>query len=90
MRSAPAKSSVANPISSGTICANIRSGVSNNSAAPAPAPMTDATIRPMNARLNGGSWERSESAASIVAGITEARFETAASWGDTPVAISAG
>ena len=83
-------SNVANPINSGTICANKRSGVSNNSAAPAPAPMTDATIRPMNARLNGGSWERSESAASIVAGITEARFETAASWGDTPVAISAG
>ncbi|MGB8120609.1 MAG: hypothetical protein WCF56_18085 [Pseudolabrys sp.] len=81
---------MAKPSSSGTICANIRSGVSSRHTAPMPAPTIDAAIRPRKDRSNGGNCERSDNAASIVAGMIEARLETAARCGGTPVAISAG
>ena len=42
--------------------------------APAPAPTIDATIRPTKARSNGGNCERSASAASMVAGMMDARL----------------
>ena len=81
---------VAKPSSSGTSALNMRSGVNSNSKAPKPAPMTEAAINPAKARLNGGNCERSESAASMVAGISATRLLTAAICGERPAAISAG
>lgn len=81
---------MAKPSSNGTNTLNMRSGVSSSSEAPRPAPSTDATIRPTKARLNGGNCVRSASAASMVAGISAVRLQTAASCGETPAAISAG
>jgi hypothetical protein len=90
IRSEKANNSVAKPRSKGTICAKARSGVSTRQTAPLPAPIIDAKIRLTKARSNGGNCERSDSAASIVPGMTDARLDTAARCGGTPVAISAG
>ena len=45
---------------------------------------------PMKARLNGGNCERSDSAASMVAGMIATRLATAAACGGTPAMIIAG
>ena len=58
--------------------------------APAPAPTTEATISSTKARLNGGNWLRSDSAASMVAGISATRLDTAAACGGRPARIIAG
>jgi hypothetical protein len=90
MRSAKASSNVAKPSSSGMMTLKVRSGVRRSSTAPAAAPAIEAMMSWIKSRLNFGSCERSDSAASMVPGMMETMLATAAGCGGMPTAIMAG
>src|SRR3954470_13542696 len=90
IRPAKANRMVAKPSSSGINCSNMRTGVANSSTAPNSAPSTDASTRPMKARLNGGSCPRSVTAARKFPALTATRFDAVATTGDMPTASIAG